>query len=87
MKVSDILRSLADVVEKTETVEPYNGMEPVEPESEDQTSDDTGIFISPLQQEVELMKKSAGVENVFDDPEEEKSDEIEQLKVMAGLNK
>lgn len=87
MKVAEILRSLADVIEKSETVEPYNGMKKIDVNDGDQTSDDTGMFISPLQQEMELMKKSAGVENAFDDPEEEQSDEIEQLKLMAGLQK
>lgn len=86
MKVAEILRSLADVIEKSETVKHYNGMEKVEP-ADDQTSDDTGMFISPLQQEMELMKKSAGVENAFDDPEGDQSDELDQLKLMAGLQK
>lgn len=87
MKVAEILRSLADVIEKSETIEPYQGMETVDTDHGEQTPDDTGMFISPLQQEMELMKKSAGVENVFDDPKEEQSDEIEQLKLMAGIYK
>lgn len=85
MHIAAILRSLADIIEKSETITPHNGMKQVEiDDNSTSTTDDTGMFISPLQQEIELMKKNAGVDNVFND-QEEKTDEIEQLKIMSGI--
>jgi hypothetical protein len=55
------------------------------------------IFLPPLQQKQELLKKAVGVENVYDDgtPEQQheqeqqeaqEEDELERIKRSAGLN-
>jgi hypothetical protein len=42
---------------------------------EDTIDDNVGDFVPPLQQKIELMKKSVGVDSVYDD---EETDELEQ---------
>ena len=46
-------------------------------------SDETGVFVPPLQQKLELMKKAQGVESVYDEEPEE--DELEVMKRAAGI--
>ena len=81
MRVSDILRKLADVVDREErpTVNAQD-------ENDSNVSTDA-TMISPLQQNLELLKKANGVDNVFDDGEEESvSDQgIDRLKKLAGI--
>jgi hypothetical protein len=51
--------------------------------AEEPVSDNLGVMVPPLQQKIELMKKSAGVESAYDqDPEE---DELDILKRQAGI--
>ena len=59
-------------------------MQPAFPaDSEEEiVSDETGIFVPPLQQKLELMKKAQGVESVYD---EEPEDELEVMKRAAGI--
>jgi hypothetical protein len=82
MRVSDILRKLADVVDREErpTVDAQD-------ENDLNVSTDPAM-ISPLQQNLELLKKANGVDNVFDNEEEEESDSsqgIDRLKKLAGI--
>lgn len=52
----------------------------------DHTNDETGgIMVPPLQQKMELLKKVAGVDSVFDNGEEAPSDELEVMKRNAGV--
>jgi hypothetical protein len=51
------------------------------------------IFLPPLQQKQELLKKAVGVENVYDDgtpeqavEEEQQEDELDRIKRSAGIN-
>ena len=57
MRAADFLKTLIDLVDKGEL--------PLDNDDE-KTSDETGDFIPPLQQEIELLKKQAGVESEFD---------------------
>lgn len=80
MRVSDILRKLADVVDREErpTVDAQD-------ENDLNVSTDPAM-ISPLQQNLELLKKANGVDNVFDNEEESNSDQgIDRLKKLAGI--
>ena len=84
MKISDLLRNLADTLD---SANPVQGQE--DPES---TSDEAevGVFVSPLQQELELKKKEQGVENIFDEPdhsakEEPEQDQLTVIKRNAGI--
>lgn len=55
---------------------------------DDHTSDETGgIMVPPLQQKMELLKKVAGVDSVYDKPGEgdDSDDEVAIMKRNAGL--
>ena len=104
MRVSEILRQLADLVDQEEgtdqmpvqmpdqTAQPdemcadvaVTQMEPVEI-ALDGTEDEP--MVSPLQQQHELMKKATGVDNHVDTfaGEDGGEDELELMKKMAGI--
>ena len=71
MKTAEILRKLADLVDTVDS--------DVSPESN--TPDDVGTMLPPLQQKIEILKKSQGIDNVYD----EQADELDQFKKNAGL--
>jgi hypothetical protein len=80
MKPSEILRSLADMLDaKAEQQTPVLAKQP----------DD--IFVPPLQLKLELLKKATDVENIYSDEEEEQQaansyDELAMIKRNAGIN-
>ena len=71
MKISEILRGLADELDSAD-------------EDELQT---TNKLITPLQQKIELLKKATGVESHYDEPEEcnDEDDALSKLKQNAGI--
>ena len=78
MKPSEILRSLADMLDAKEQG----------PELAKQPDD---IFVPPLQLKLELLKKATDVENIYSDEEEEQQaansyDELDMIKRNAGIN-
>ena len=79
MKPSEILRSLADMLDaKAEQQTPELAKQP----------DD--IFVPPLQLKLELLKKATDVENIYSDEEEEQQaansyDELDMIKRNAGI--
>ena len=93
MKTAEILRNILDLLdaEEKETAQQpvvinINNGEVTDSQAQEEPVDaDLGVMVPPLQQKIELMKKSAGVESVYDEePEEE--DELAILKRQAGLN-
>jgi hypothetical protein len=87
MRISDLLRSLADMVASAEGGQqapaPMAAPEPVRdfnPTNGDADAG-TGVFVPPLQAKLEILKKSVGLDNVYD----EQGDELDQMKKMAGL--
>jgi hypothetical protein len=58
MRAADFLKTLIDLVDKGEL--------PLGDDNK-KASDETGDFIPPLQQEIELLKKQAGVESEYDE--------------------
>ena len=84
MRASEILRQLADAIDKAEApvqefMEPESQVAQVtvidsEPQinsimprnQEPQSAQDADTTMSPLQQELEIMKKSAGIPSAFD---------------------
>ena len=58
-------------------------LQPVEVDNTDHTDD--AVMIAPLQQKIELLKKSVGVPNAFDGQEQGAPDELELLKKNAGV--
>lgn len=100
MNVSELLRALADKLDSihhdTGHVEPEShGAEltPVDVDNTDHTED--SLFVAPLQQKLELLKKAAGVESIYDEPCEvcgqspcqcaHGEDEMDIMKRNAGL--
>jgi len=98
MKAADILRKLADVIDQhsSEGDRPTNStphaeLAPVEVDHTDNT--ETTTFIAPLQAKLELLKKSVGIDNAYDeescgcdcDPCECGSEELELIKQRAGV--
>lgn len=83
MKISDLLRNLADQIEAEE----QGASQDAPHDQEDGQPDETTVFVSPLQQKLELLKKSVGVDNIYDNPEEQSADdELEQIKKLSGLS-
>jgi hypothetical protein len=84
MRASEILRQIADVIDRVEGGQPAMApqAQPVasvtvvdkEPEiakllptnQEPQSAQDGATMTSPLQQELEIMKKAAGIQSAFD---------------------
>ena len=99
MEAAELIRKLIDVLsqinepEQTAVAPQSTKLTAVlapEPTSDfperDHTSDETGgIMVPPLQQKMELLKKVAGVDSVFDNGEEAPSDELEVMKRNAGV--
>jgi hypothetical protein len=87
MKLSDIMRDIADLIDqKMGNSDPaannstQQRMEPVEvdkPNDEEQPK-----MIPPLQTKIEILKKSEGIPNVYDS---ESNDELAAIKKNAGL--
>lgn len=100
MRASEVLRGLADLIDglSTERTESSgsNIIQPVSSVAIDSQSDaQKTTMVPPLQQKIELLKKSLSVDNAFDqgldqiDQEERNEhevDEIEGLKKRAGIN-
>ena len=79
MKPSEILRSLADMLDaKAQEQTPELAQQP----------DD--LFVPPLQLKLELLKKATDVENIYAEEEEQRAansyDELDMIKRNAGLN-
>jgi len=80
MKMSDILRHVADRMDQSE---PDNEIGvPME-------KDNPVTMVPPLQQKLELLKKAAGEPNAFDAQDElthdGEHDELDDIKRIAGL--
>jgi hypothetical protein len=91
MKMADILRDLADKLDHIEggdTTGDNMGKEASDfqhdvddgAESGDQQVELTGVMIPPLQQKLEILKKSAGMDNVYD-----QGDELDDIKKLTGI--
>jgi hypothetical protein len=86
MKMSDILRGLADKLDSieggSEVETKTTGLTPVGDVPEGDT--DSNTFVPPLQAKLEILKKSEGIPNVYGD--KESVDEIDVIKKNAGIS-
>lgn len=92
MKMADILRDLADLLDQKEGDQgqenpSQTALTQVDSElpgeAEPQGNEPTHtVMISPLQQKLELLKKSVNVDSAFDGEE----DPLDRLRKTAGLN-
>jgi hypothetical protein len=95
MRASELLRSLADLIDSAEQPQnkaqqaiqtvPTHDQTPalvaVEVPNEDET--EAGVFVPPLQAKLEILKKSEGIPNVYDSNDQE--DELAMIKKHAGI--
>jgi hypothetical protein len=91
MKMSEILRGLADLIDQKQqgdqgadmrqlsTQQRMTQSHPTEPEL-----DPDPIMVPPLQAKLEILKKSEGIPNVYDQGESD-NDELAVIKKNAGL--
>jgi hypothetical protein len=83
MKMADVLRDIADLIDQkmgSNDSEQQNRLEPVQvekPQDEEQPK-----MVPPLQAKLEILKKSEGIPNVYDG---EGTDELAAIKKNAGL--
>lgn len=89
MKIADILRTLASNLDRVEGCATSGQMVGVAADQQPESSpngttpsgneeDPKGVFLPPLQQKQELLKKAVGVENVYDDGNPEHQHEVEK---------
>lgn len=96
MKTAEILRKLADMIDQQsqegEVERPTNSvahaeLAPVEVDNTDNT--ETSVMVPPLQQKLEILKKSVGVDNHYDDQEtpcdSAEDAELVLMKQRAGI--
>jgi hypothetical protein len=97
MNIAEILRGLADIVDRTDQAAPaqqpvvinINNGEAETPampatDSDQETTADE-VMIPPLQQKIELMKKMAGEESAYDPIDDQTINELDIIKQNAGL--
>jgi hypothetical protein len=83
MKMADVLRDMADMLEKAQGDDEHStGLEKVEINSPKEELQST--MMPPLQQKLEIMKKSAGMDNAFDS-ECGAPDELDDIKKLTGI--
>lgn len=94
MKMADILRNMADMLDQQgdeESQGPKNIEKSADDfqhdvedgaESGDQDVELTGVMIPPLQQKLEILKKSAGMDSAYDNTG---SDELDDIKKLTGI--
>jgi hypothetical protein len=93
MKMADVLRQLADKldgIEGGDTSGDNMGKQASDfqhdvdagAESGDRDVEVTGVMIPPLQQKLEILKKSVDMDNAFDD---NGSDELDDIKKLTGI--
>ena len=93
MEAVELIRKLLDILSQPQKAaqQPHAELTPVvAPQNpfpeDDHTNDETGgIMVPPLQQKMELLKKVAGVDSVYDKPGEEPDDEVSIMTRNAGL--
>lgn len=76
MRAAEFMRAMLNAIEgvkqsqaapPTVVININNGKAEVESGKEEPVDDDVGVFVPPLQQKIELLKKSTGVKSVYDD--------------------
>ena len=88
MKMAELLRQLADRLDSidqgnTDYMSSNSTMNRITPVSVEKPEDVEGdVMVPPLQSKLELLKKSVGVENVYD---QDDTDELTVIKKNAGL--
>lgn len=99
MKVNDILQQLADFVNNHRSGEQPGSDVQTNAEGQELAREPDDLFVPPLQQKIELLKKAVGVENIYDEDQQaraeeeeaarqvtpEEEDELARMKRAAGI--
>ena len=101
MKSHEFIQAAADMLaafggeQSQAPVQPNRAvMTPVQPELDDKT-ENVGIFVSPLQAKLELLKKAVNVDSIYDETGEDSDltghgddneDELDQIKKLSGIS-
>ncbi len=99
MKVNDILQQLADFVNNQHSAKEPDSDVQTNAEGQELAKEPEDLFVPPLQQKIELLKKAVGVENIYDEDQEaraaeeeaakqvtpEEEDELARMKRAAGI--
>ena len=73
MKIAELFKHMIDLLDQEEQAQ-----------TQAPTPDDElGVMVPPLQQKIEILKKSQGMDNIYDQSAEE--DELDVVKRNAGL--
>jgi hypothetical protein len=87
MRLADIMRDIANLLDQREgqdtDMSQNSTQQRLTPVTADEPElDDDPVFVPPLQAKLEILKKSEGIPNVYDD---EGDDEMAAIKKNAGL--
>jgi len=81
MKMAELLRQLADRLDKIEGGSQDTPSAMLDPRNAEPEDDE--VYMSPNQQKLELLKKGVGVESAYDD---EGDAELDAVKRNAGIS-
>ena len=84
MKITDLLRTLADKLDSIEQSNPAEPKDFAQPEQDD--DEDQAVMVPPLQQKLELLKKAVDVPSAFDQDGNGVPDELDAIRKNAGVN-
>lgn len=76
MKISDVLRQLADKLDSQEGI----------PDAPGNTETDDSVFLPPLQQKQELLKRAVEVDNVYDNKLSDQTHKDSDLNLENNRN-
>jgi hypothetical protein len=86
MRMADVLRQLADKLEKLDR---SSNSRNIHPQVQDVPSEESEqeTYLPPLQAKIELLKKGVGVESAYDDEDTlEDTTELDAIKKNAGIS-
>ena len=88
MKMADLLHSIADMLDHAEggaeqvsAVELPQGHHPKPVEVDHTDGAESNVLLPPLQAKLELLKKSVGVDNAYD----QEGDELSDIRKLSGM--
>lgn len=84
MKASEILRGLADLIDKASGSSTDQTASEFTPIQQPRGDGETPVMVPPLQTKIELLKKAVDVDSVYDNCDD--GDELTQIKRHAGIN-
>ena len=85
MRASEILRDLADLIDRASSSSTDQTTSKFTPIQQPSGDGETPTMVPPLQAKLEILKKSVGLDNHYDKDCGE-PDEVDQLKRHAGIN-